>query len=639
MGGYLDPIFCADGTFARALPGYEERPGQFLLAKTIDNGFVTGEHTIGEGPTGVGKTMAYLVPAIIHADEEDRKTVVATANIALQEQLVRKDLPFLQDILARDFTFAQLKGRSNYLCLKALYKVNRGGTFSFQPYDDDQDQIDSILAWAEKTETGDVSDLPFKPAFRVWNDFSNTPEECDGQDCSFHDDCWCEKAKRRAAEADIVVVNFHLLFADLQVRNATEGNAAVIPDYDYLVGDEAHKMADIARDFMGLQVGPAAVDRVVKKLIKTRAHDLANALNVESESFFRRVRAFYESRQYNIRLYQPNSVGLGDLPKLLSKAAAHFSRLAEAESDPKERRRHQRVEGACGRIRHDLLSIIQLSDPNLVCWIEVSDKGYVKLVGRPLDVSDILRHSLFENTESVALVSATLATNGNFDFIKSEIGLDDANEVIVDSPFDFKRQALFVVPAGICHPRKDEFADGVAMGFRRVIDSVGGRTLGLFTSYRVLDHVHAAVSGNGHRILRQGEMPNVKLVEEFKKDTSSVLLGTESFWQGVDVPGESLSCLVIDKLPFPSPSDPIVDAIMKANPKTSFFKYFIPKAIIALKQGFGRLIRSKSDIGVAVIFDPRIVEMGYGRKFINSLPPMYRTRDLNNVAAFLEAKR
>ncbi|NLH48808.1 MAG: helicase [Myxococcales bacterium] len=639
MGGYLDSIFGPAGVFARALPGYEDRPGQYSLAKVIDAGFTGSNHVIGEGPTGVGKSLAYLIPAIMHAVEDDRKTVVATGNISLQEQLIRKDLPFLQRVLPHEFTFALLKGRSNYLCKRAASEVRSKGTFSFMPFDDEAGQIETIMRWCGETDTGDVSDLPFKPSHRVWGEFSTSPDDCDGRDCPFAEDCWCERAKRKAAESNITVVNFHLLFADLQVRNATDGGAAVIPDYDFLVGDEAHKMADIARDFLGVQVGPAAIDRIVRRLIKYRADNLANALNVESESFFNRVRAYRRSPDYHIRLRHPGAIALGGLSKQLSTAASFFHNLTETIDDPAERRRLQRTEAACDRVRGDLVSIIGLSDPNLVAWIEESDRGYIKLVGRPLDVSDILRHSLFERTESVVLVSATLSTNGNFDFIKGEIGLDDPLELIVESPFDFRSQALLVVPHGLPDPRDDEFPDVVARGLKRVIDDVGGRTLGLFTSYRVLDHVYAAVSGNGHRILKQGQASNTTLIEQFRNDRESVLLGTESFWQGVDAPGDTLSVVVIDKLPFPSPADPIVDAIVERNPRGWFFDFFIPKAIIALKQGFGRLIRSRTDVGVAVIFDPRIVEKPYGRKFINSLPSMYRTRDLGNVAAFLEAKR
>ena len=637
MTDYLTDVFGERGLFASRFPGYEMREGQVALARMVDEAMRDGRHALGEGPCGTGKGVAYGVPSVWHVRHRKKRIVIATANIALQEQLVTKDLPLLAEVLPWPFTFALLKGRNNYLCVDRLRDSEARGELSGL-YDDEQDrQMRDVLAWADETPTGDVSELPFVPMPQVWSKVAVSSDECKGKDCPFFDDCYSERARAAAREADIVVTNYHLLFAHLAVRRET-GQDLVLPPFDMLVLDEAHEAAEIARDFFGFTVSAHTFHRLARYAADLGNRTLAEALRRHGGELFDRIASFARSPAYRCRLKQPGFVATGEAVSKLHSLAALGDAVDEDETREREirataRNAARQARAAAARVQEGASQ----GDADKVYWIDLDAKGRAKLKAKPIDVSDLLREALFGATESVTLVSATLAAGGSFDFVRSEIGVPvDALELIADSPFDFESQALLVVPDDrLPEPRDFDFPDAAAEFVGRVMDLCDGRTLGLFTSYRVLNAVYDRVHGNGHRVLRQGDMPRTELARIFKEDTRSVLLGTDSFWTGIDVPGEALTGLVIDKLPFPHPEDPVVSAICERDPR-AFNNYLVPRAIITLRQGVGRLIRSRQDFGVIVLLDRRVAEKRYGRQFLSSLPRMLTTRRMENIPRFLE---
>jgi len=636
MSDYISEVFGDGGLFASRFPGYEMREGQVALARMVDEAMSGGRHALGEGPCGTGKSVAYAVPAVYRAHHEKKRVVIATANIALQEQLVRKDLPMLASVLPWSFSFALLKGRNNYVCLDRRAESEARGELRGLYYDDQQRQVDDVLAWTEATKTGDVSELPFIPHAQVWSKFSVGSDECKGEGCPFRDDCFAERAKGLAQDADLVVTNYHLLFAHLALRAET-GQDLVLPAFDLLILDEAHEAAEIAREFFGFTVSEQTFARLATVAADLGNQQLAGELRQEAQRLFTTLGSYARSPRYKRRLKEPGFASDAGLQRALGRLVTLATAKATDElADKKERATARNAAKNAVIAGARVAEGLALSDAGKVYWLDVDPKGRTKLRGKPIDVSALLREELFARCPSVSLVSATLTTSGTFDFVRREVGVpEDALEVIAETPFDFAAQALLVVPERLPDPRDADFIDEAARIFQHVVDACGGRTLGLFTSYRNLNAVYDRLDGRDHRVLRQGDLPRAELTRIFKEDTGSILLGTESFWTGIDVAGEALTGLVIDKLPFPPPDDPVIDAICERDPR-AFDNYLVPLAIIALRQGVGRLIRCKTDVGVAVILDKRIAEKGYGKKFLKSLPPMLTTRRVENIGRFLE---
>ncbi len=630
MNQYLNDVFGNGGFLARRFPGYEVRSGQVELAHLVDKAMSDGHHALGEAPCGSGKGIAYGVPAVWHAHHRKKRVVIATANIALQEQLVTKDLPLLAEVLPWPFTFALLKGRANYLCLDRLEDL---GEREGLAQDDLGRQIQYLKVWSDQTRTGDISELPFVPEPAVWSRFSVGAKECKGDDCKFFENCFSEKAKAVAANADIVVTNHHMLCAHLAVRRMT-GADLVLPPFDLLVVDEAHELADTARDFFGWTLSEPMIMRLAASASNLRNHKLASDLRREAAAFFQAAVRHERSPAYKSRLKVP-----ADATNLL-RALGEFTELAAAV-EKKEMFCEKRPDDGSGIRRQAetmtayVREIATLSDRNKVYFIEVDPHGRAKIGAKMVRVGNLLRAELFEKTESVTLVSATLATESTFGFTREELGVpQNAIELVVDSPFDFARQAMLVLPLGLPDPNDENFIPAVAHKVQRVIDACDGRTLALFTSHKNMKAVHERISNNGRRLLRQGDLPRTELTRIFKEDIESVLFGTESFWTGIDVPGEALTAVVIDKLPFPRMDDPVVDAIFAADPQ-AFNTYYLPRAIIMFRQGVGRLIRSQKDIGVVVILDKRITEKAYGARFLRSLPPMQQSQWIEHIQDFL----
>ncbi|MEO7730374.1 MAG: ATP-dependent DNA helicase, partial [Kofleriaceae bacterium] len=637
---YIDAVFGPDGLFAARFPGYETRDGQVALARTVDRAMREGRHALCEGPCGSGKSLAHAVPAVWHAHHRKKRVVIVTANIALQEQLVRKDLPMLTEVLPWPFKFALMKGRNNFVCRDRLADSEARGELDARHDDAQQSQLDDLLTWARRTTTGDLSELPFVPMLEVWSRVAVNSDECHGSSCAYRATCFSERAMQAARDADLIVTNYHLLFAHLVVRRET-GEDLILPPFDLLVLDEAHEAADIARGFFGFTVSELSVRRLAGAADAFGDPELGRTLRHGAKTLFEAVGRYARSSMYQARLSTAGFVDAGTVVaalRALSTLALGFA--GDEDADPVLRARVRNVRRQAQTVASRLSEVVAQSEANKVYFIEIDAKGRSRLGAKTLDVGGVLRAELFDRASSVTLMSATMTTGGSFDFVRTEVGAPaEALELVAESPFDFARQALLIIPRGLPDPRDPSFVEAVADAVTQVIRACDGRTLGLFTSYRNLNAVYDRIASIGHRILRQGELPRTELARLFKEDVGSVLLGTESFWTGIDVPGPALTALVIDKLPFPNMDDPVVSAICAGDPR-AFGNYLVPRAIIMLRQGIGRLIRSQADVGVAVILDRRIADKPYGRRFLQSLPSMMTTRNLDNIGRFLdEAKR
>lgn len=644
----IGDVFGADGMLAQQFEGYAPRTGQIELSTAVLEAIEAKDHLIAEGPTGTGKSFAYLVPAIYHAVTKGKRIVVATANIALQEQLVQKDLPLLQKILPWEFKFMIFKGKGNYLCQDSLSKIHGEGALTeggqAKLFGDDSNvmlppwatygEAKDILDWSGKTEHGDKSELPFVPDGQTWSRFSVGADDCKGKRCRHASSCYSLAARKGAEQCHVVVVNFHVLFANLKY------GGAVLPPFDVAILDEAHEAADVARDFLGYKIGPGTFTRLSKKLKGYREPKLADRIKSVSAAYFDRLKLYAKTKAYDVRLRKTEVVKWNDIDDVLDDALEVFGQqhasasaaenkdaMAEAEISVK------RAKGARAAIR----DAMTFEDDNYVRFISVDKADRIYLEGKPINVSGLLREGFFNPTPSVIVTSATLTVNDSFDHCCFEIGLREPRELVAESPFS-PEQSLFIVPRdGPLPNKREEFIAYVAERTIEVIRMARGRTLCLFTSWGTLNAVHRIVEKkiSDVWVFKQGDKPRTQLVEEFKSDTDSVLMGTRSFWAGVDVPGESLSCLIIDKIPFPTPNDPILDALQERAGRSSFGEHSVPRAIIAFKQGVGRLIRSVTDKGVIVCFDRRLFEKGYGRQFLRSLPEMATSSDLDDVWQFL----
>jgi ATP-dependent DNA helicase DinG len=640
MTDYIDDIFGSHGIMSKAFVGYEPRPGQIALAKAVDKAIEDKKHLLSEAPCGIGKSLAYGVPSIWHATQHGRKVAIVTANIALQEQLHIKDLPMLAKLLPWSFKHALIKGRANYLCVDRWQNEQTNSSLKTRKSKKDRDQYRTILSWARKTTAGDISELDFTPSPVIWHLFSSTSDECKGYDCKCHGDCFTERAKEAAAGADVFVTNYHLLFAHLQVRMVT-GKDLILPEFDVVVCDEAHRAADIARDFFGFRITEGSVRFASRLMGRLQMQDEYDVLDDLARKFFNDLKKFYKSGSYRIRFKSPPPLDWRPLHGIIMDLRSAFMSAAFAIVDDNrndEKASFLKAAGTAGKLAANLEEAMTLSNPDSVYYVEENLKESLALMSKPVFVAPVLAAELFSKTRSVVCTSATLAVGGDFSHVIKELGVYDPLTLVVGSPFDFATQAILVIPEEMPNPTDKSFPLAVAEAVEKIIVFANGRTLGLFTSYKNLETAWARVIGmDKYRILKQGDRPRTALIEEFRKDIYSVLLGTESFWTGVDVPGEALSCVIIDRLPFQTPDDPVLNAISERN-EDWFMSYSVPKAVIAFKQGFGRLIRRTTDKGIVVLLDRRIVTKAYGRKFLSSIPDVRRSKKLDSVKIFLNGE-
>jgi ATP-dependent DNA helicase DinG len=675
------------GPVARELGQYEDRPAQRDMAAYIADAYNDGGVVLLEAGTGVGKSFAYLVPALAWAKANGQRTVVSTNTINLQEQLVGKDLPLLRRALATDDyspTFALLKGWRNYLCLARMHQAVQAQRTLLEQ--DRLDELHSIAAWSAKTSDGTLSDLPVTPTPEVWDEVSAEPDLCTRLKCAHFDRCFLFRARRRAAEADVVVVNHHLLAADLSVRRAADNwdEAAVLPPYQRLILDEAHHLEDVAAGHLGVTVSSRSVRRLLGRferggrgLVPTLAHELRGGLDLMSRASFdllqqRLVPGLADARRATDALFTRLHTRLGDLPAgqlRLDETFAHdevwregltheldatlasfrqlrdgvetiADRLQQAEQTEQRGRLLQELRGALARLEgaSDALNRTlrpASGGPPVVRWIERAGRrgAEVSLSAVPLDLAPMLRELLFDRLRTVALTSATLAAGGDFGFIQARLGLtgEDSPVTVAEifpSPFDYPAQCVFGIPNDLPEPREDELghAAAVAQVVTDLAFASDGGMFVLFTSHAALRRAAEWLRdslGSRWPILVQGEAPRDALLRRFRDAGNAILLGTDSFWEGVDVPGRALRALVLTKLPFKVPSEPVTAARLERlseRGEDGFMGYLLPHAALKLKQGFGRLIRSRQDAGIVVLLDPRVVTKRYGPLVLNGLP-------------------
>jgi ATP-dependent DNA helicase DinG len=626
-------FFGRDGLLARVLPGYEERPAQQRLSEAVAGVLEGGGLLLAEAGTGTGKTLAYLLPAV----ELGRRVVVSTGTKNLQEQLVTKDIPLLAKALGRDLSVAVMKGRGNYLCLLRHASFAKGGTFRRT---DEIPLFKSVEAWANETETGDraeIADLPDSVDF--WREISAASENCIGQSCSLFDACWVTKMRQRALEADLVVVNHHLLCADLAVKEGSYGQ--VIPPYDTVILDEAHLVEDVATQYFGVQVSSYRVEELTRDVERELKAAELDAREIRAEVASVRMRAerlFRQLAREPGRRLAPNWI----TTRATEEALALLQRLEGLRTAllalPDRPETISALAGRTLTLAAELAFLFKAEEDSHVYFIETRGRG-VFLRAMPIDVSERLKELLFDDVRAAVLTSATLAVDGGFTYMKDRLGIDTTDELLLPSPFFFEEQAVLYVPRGLPEPPSPGFVDQAAEEIVRILKLSRGRAFVLFTSYANMNAVAERIAGRiDYPVFMQGEAPKAALLETFRETPHAVLLATASFWQGVDVAGEQLSCVVIDKLPFASPGDPVVAARierLRSRGGNPFGEYQVPVAVLTLKQGLGRLIRSASDTGILAVLDSRLLRKAYGRRFLESLPPARLVHDLAEVERFM----
>ncbi|MBI3049452.1 MAG: ATP-dependent DNA helicase [Acidobacteria bacterium] len=678
-------VFSDSGALARVVDGFEPREGQRQMAEAVAAVLDAGGLLLAEAGTGTGKTLAYLVPAILSG----RRALVSTGTKNLQEQIFFKDLPLLQQALGAPFTATLMKGRGNYVCLHRweVYRdaVQGDGPAGGRLIDaGDRVLLPIVDAWLQHTETGDRAELRDLPEdVPLWKEIAADADTCLGSKCQHYDDCFVTRMRRRAAESDVVIVNHHLLCADASVRQSAYGE--VIPDCSTLVVDEAHQLEDVATQYFGYSVSAYRVDDLVsdtERLLTMRALDSGDVLRAIAR-VSERSRIFFSGLALVQSLQPPagsearvryTAEALADhyedgaalcgalegleatlaLVKQPSATPGHEASTA-AEIDVAEAL--LALERRAGELARDVRFLLRAGDPDFVYYVETRGQGRSANADRPasagssgrhatrpflraspIDVSRIVRDALFDRMRATVLTSATLAVDGSFAYVKGRLGIRDAKDLRVASEFDYARQALLYLPRRVPSPRTTAFAQAAAREVIEILKRSRGRAFVLFTSYNVLRSVQPFVEmALAYPILVQGTAPRTELIERFRSTPNAVLLATSSFWQGVDVVGDALSCVIVDKLPFASPGDPVtaarIDAI-NARGGDAFAEYQVPLAILALQQGLGRLIRHRTDRGVLAVLDPRLRTMGYGRRFLASLPPAPVTHELDAVDRF-----
>jgi len=644
LAARVDAALADDGPLAAAFDGFEARPGQRELAAAVARTLTGGGILIAEAGTGTGKTLAYLLPAVLSG----RRVLISTGTRTLQDQVFFKDLPALERALDIDIRAAYMKGRTNYLCLHRFGRLQEAQA-GMPP--DERRWVERITEWAAVTETGDrgeIDDLP--DAAPIWQDATATSEQCLGRECPQFGDCFITRMRDRAAEADIVIVNHHLLCADASVRKG--GFGEVIPDCELAVIDEAHQLEDVVTQYFGVGLGTHRVDELVRDatqafgaLAPTQgriAVRLAGAVADVQQC----ARSLFDTARMEVRQTGGDRATLTpDLANRLNDAGlamrAAFDGLRSAlVLEPGLPDDFAAIAARVDAAVDDLKILLAADDPRFVHFIEARGRS-VLLRAAPIDVADIVRESLVAGRTATILTSATLTVERNFEYIATRLGVNDASTLRLPSEFDFSTQSVLFLPSEMPDPRSPEFNRAAAWVIGELLDRSQGRAFVLFTSYAAMHDVHGLLERRvGWPLFVQGSAPRSALLRDFRATPNAVLLATASFWQGVDVAGDALSCVIIDRLPFASPADPLVAARIAAIRQRGghpFDEYQIPLATLTLLQGLGRLIRTRSDRGVLAILDPRLTQKGYGRRFMASLPPSPMTDDLEDVARFFAA--
>ena len=645
----LASYFGPDGLLADKMSGYAHRAEQVDATQAVAQAIASDRGiALVEAGTGVGKTLAYLLPALRYA-RPDRKIIISTHTLALQAQLWSKDIPFVQSLMPKPVDVVIMKGRGNYLCMQDFAAA------SGDLLKTGDQQFIEIAKWSAKTQQGDVAELPF--TYRDWRDIGADPDTCRGRECRYYDSCFYYKARRALDDASVILVNHALYFADLAVRRS-DPEASILPDYVFAIFDEAHQVDEAATNAFGVTLTASRLPSLAAKIKR-----IVGQADLDEEQIHL-VEA--QSRQ----LFEPFFVAGGQemmLDEFPADTLAEFKACAETlggtvekictalgklsgADDPTFKDRVEGINRQFARAREELLLIVRSTDPNYVRWASVGNlpdrTPTATLNWTPISVGELLSETIFgpKREAGAALLSATLAANAQFGYLRKRLGIEPEDSTVVElvagSPFDYLTNSLLYIPRHFPPPSDaPEYVTRVADEIEELITASDGGAFALFTSHRMLNRVYDSliVRGLPYRLLRQGDAPTGKLIEEFRQTPQCVLLGTQSFWEGVDIPGDALRLVIIDKLPFAMPDSPLNKARVKAITDTGgdwFREYALPQAQIKLKQGYGRLIRSKDDRGVVAILDSRLVTKNYGHQFLKGLPPSKRTFNAADVAAF-----
>ncbi len=705
----IEDVFGVNGIFAKRLKGYESRSQQINMARVIEKSIIENRHLIIEAGTGVGKSLAYLVPFILWSSKKNKKVVISTYTKTLQEQLVQNDLPFLRDVLSPlslgsgddGFSFAICVGGQNYLCLRRFNQLQSEGLPETR---EETKSFEEIVKWERHTKSGIRSELEFEPLKSIWSKICRESDLCFGKKCAFKEACYHNKARRREFRAQVLVTNHHLFFANLV------NDGSVLPKFDAVVFDEAHTLEDVATNYFSIEVSnlkvkylldsilnPKTGKGLVPRILRTREQgfEIEKVLIEAKEAcdiLFSEVICKFADKRIQKRIMKRGAID-NTLSKPLSNLSSSLRLLRDLAQSEEEELEIEAYARRCDETNQNLSTFIDQDLEEGVFWVEVEGRhktGQTRvsdsqqlinlfepldhsskrcsLFAAPINIADELRRRVFCKMRPVVLTSATLTTNGNFHYIKErlgvparlanseapfnvtdarglspEVGSEGCMEKAIGSPFHFSKNALIYLPENIPDPNQEAeaFTLQVIEQTKEIIMTTQGRAFILFTSFAMLNTVYEGVKTglSSFTLFRQGEKPRYKLVEEFKRSDKPVLFGTITFWQGIDVPGRALECVIITRLPFAVPDNPIIEArmeLLKKQQKSPFMHYQIPQAITLLRQGFGRLIRTKSDVGTVAILDPRIRTKYYGKFFLNSLPNCEKVTDIQSVERFLD---